>query len=69
MNIRISCPICDNYDSFYPIDQQNSHDILSRFLNFGKYQNTEEQHEWIPSSVRIESLDTKQGDSLEDDSQ
>jgi hypothetical protein len=64
MNIYTPYPNCDDYDCFYPLDQQNSHDILSRFLNFGKYQNTEEKCEWIPLPVGIESLGTKRGDFL-----
>jgi hypothetical protein len=64
MNVYIPYPNCDDYDCFYPLDQSSSHDILNRFLNFGKYQNIEEQSEWIPLPVGIESLGTKRGDFL-----
>ncbi|MBN3881457.1 MAG: hypothetical protein HWQ44_00315 [Nostoc sp. JL34] len=64
MNIYIPIPDSDNYDGFYYLDQEKSHDILSRFLNFSVYQDIEEKSEWIPLPVGIESFDTKRGDFL-----
>ncbi|BCL36436.1 imm11 family protein [Nostoc sp. MS1] len=64
MNIYIPIPDSDNYDGFYYLDQENSHDILSRFLNFAMYQDIEEKSEWIPLPVGIESFGTKRGDFL-----
>ena len=62
MNIYSPRPNCDDYDSFYRLDQEQSFDILNRFLNFGKYQEIEEKSAWIPLEVKIESYDTKRGD-------
>ena len=62
MNIYIPQPNCDDYDSFYRLDQEQSFDILNRFLNLGKYQQIEEKSAWIPLEVKIESYDTKRGD-------
>jgi hypothetical protein len=64
MNIYVPYSNSDEYDCFYPLDQQGSHDILQRFLNLGKYQNIEELSEWKPLPVGIESLGTKRGDFL-----
>jgi hypothetical protein len=62
VNIYTPYSNCDDYDRFYPLDQQSSFDILERFLNFGKYQNIEEKSDWTPLEVGIESLNTKRGD-------
>lgn len=62
MNIYIPVPDCDNYDSFCRFEQEQSHDILQRFLNTGKYQEIEERSTWIPMNVGFESCGTKRGD-------
>ncbi|MEH1824162.1 MAG: DUF1629 domain-containing protein [Nostoc sp.] len=64
MNIYIPIPDSDNYDGFYPLNQEYAHGILSRFLNFAMYQDIEEKSEWIPLPVGIKPFSTKRGDFL-----
>jgi hypothetical protein len=61
MKIYHPYPDTDNYDRFYPSNLIDGVDVLSRFLNTGKYQNIEEKSEWEPLPVEVQSLDTKRG--------
>jgi hypothetical protein len=61
MKIYHPYPDTDNYDRFYPSNLVEGSNILSRFLNTGKYQNIEEESDWKPLSVEVQSLNTKRG--------
>ena len=64
MNIYLPYPNVDSYDSIHPVNMREGHDYLDRFLNHGKYQNINEESEYIPVQSCIHSFETKRGNFL-----